>query len=313
MDGACRGQALAGIDMGLDKEQDMTIKALGYLGVNATDLDHWQTYGTQVLGMQVVEQGADRLLLRLDEKYCRIAVHRAATDGPAYFGWDVGDLDGLEQSLQVCAKHAAEALECSREEARERGVFALWRAVDPAGNRLELFYGQASGYAFHPGRDVSGFRTGHLGLGHVVLLTNCLERMMAFYGDLGFRLSDVIHMQMFGVDAHFLHCNPRHHSLAMIEAPVNGMHHLMLEVNNLLDVGTGLEACHKHGVELRLTLGQHTNDEMISFYHRSPAGFEVEYGCHGITIDREELWSVVEYDGVSHWGHRPPAAPATSA
>lgn len=286
----------------------MGIKSLGYLGVNATDLGQWKNYATKVLGMQVVDESADQLLLRLDEKYHRIAVHKSAVDSPAYFGWDVGDPLGMEKSLEVCRKYGASPTECSAEEAKQRGVFSLWRSTDPAGNNLELFCGQISGHAFHPGRDVSGFRTDHLGLGHVVLLTDCLDKMLSFYNDLGFLLSDVIHMQMFGVDAHFLHCNPRHHSLAIIEAPINGMHHLMLEVNTLLDVGTGLEACKNQGVEISMTMGQHTNDEMVSFYHRSPAGFEVEYGCAGITIDDEEQWSVVEYDEVSYWGHRPPSA-----
>ena len=45
----------------------------------------------------------------------------------------------------------------------------------------------------------------------------------AFYQDLlGFRLSDIIHMQ-FGPDVafdmEFFHCNPRHHTVALVPMP----------------------------------------------------------------------------------------------
>ena len=50
------------------------------------------------------------------------------------------------------------------------------------------------------------------------------------------------------------------------------------------------------------TLGRHCNDQMISFYMKTPGGFDLEYGFGGLTVD----WSkhaVFEATKVSQWGH----------
>ena len=72
-----------------------------------------------------------------------------------------------------------------------------------------------------PGRSISGFRTGPLGLGHVVLTGRSTSTpVLPFYVDvLGFGLSDYI-AQPFR--AYFFHVNARHHTLALIETGTNG-------------------------------------------------------------------------------------------
>ena len=46
---------------------------------------------------------------------------------------------------------------------------------------------------FRPGRSISGFRTGPLGMGHVVLTVPSIDTRCAFYRDLlGFKISDYI-------------------------------------------------------------------------------------------------------------------------
>ena len=42
------------------------------------------------------------------------------------------------------------------------------------------------------------------------------------------------------VTAYFMHVNSRHHSVALVGAPVRSMHHLMVEYYQLDDVGQGL-------------------------------------------------------------------------
>jgi extradiol dioxygenase len=105
----------------------------------------------------------------------------------------------------------------------------------------------------------------------------------------------------------FLHCNPRHHSLAFALVPgMVGMHHLMLEVQSLDDVGTGLDLVNERQIPLAMSLGRHTNDDMTSFYVRTPSGFEIEYGFGGARVDDSD-WETAEYDQQSTWGHKPPA------
>ena len=65
--------------------------------------------------------------------------------------------------------------------------------------------------------------------------------------------------------------------------------------------GTGVQA---EGIPVARTLGRHTNDRMISFYARTPSGFEVEYGWGGHLVD-DASWEPAELTAVSSWGHVP--------
>ena len=44
------------------------------------------------------------------------------------------------------------------------------------------------------------------------------------------------------------------------------------------------------------------NDEMISFYVKSPGGFDVEFGTDGLQVD-DGKWVARESTAVSYWGH----------
>ncbi|MGH7290871.1 MAG: VOC family protein [Myxococcota bacterium] len=155
---------------------------------------------------------------------------------------------------------------------------------------------------------MSGFVTGSGGLGHAVLILPDLAKGERFFTDvMGLKLSDQVEG---GMSIRFFHCNPRHHSLAFAAIPgMVGMHHLMLEVESLDDVGAALDLCAQRELPLAMTLGKHPNDLMTSFYVRSPSGFEVEYGWGGKVVEDDASWSVATYVTNSIWGHKPPAKP----
>jgi hypothetical protein len=116
---------------------------------------------------------------------------------------------------------------------------------------------------------------------------------------LGFRLSDYIEKPF---RAYFFHVNPRHHSLALIETGKNGMHHLMVELFSLDDVGQSYDIALAEE-RVNVTLGRHTNDLMTSFYARTPSSFMVECGWGGREVD-PVTWQAVEMThGPSLWGH----------
>ena len=233
-----------------------------------------------------------------------MTIHKADAPGARHFGWDAGSRGGLADTVALLRQRGCEVKEGTVEECEDRRVMGLVHVDDPSGNALEIFYGQMSGYPFQPARPLSGFRMGDLGLGHVVFMTQVLDPMLDFYGALGLRMSDYIVMRAFGnVKAHFMHCNPRHHSIAMVPGPHNAFHHMMLEVNSLDDVGSAYDLVNARKINVTQTLGKHTNDHMLSFYSQTPSGFELEYGCNGRTIDDEAAWNIVEYDSISYWGH----------
>lgn len=289
----------------------MDIRGLGYVTVASTDLQRWQRYATDVLGM-MVEAGAERLLLKMDERPYRILVERADRDGFGACGWEVAGKAQFEQAIAELQAADVQVERGDAAEAAARRVQALARFADPDGNRHELFWGPLQDFApFVSPAGVSGFVTRELGMGHAVLPAPAFDRCLDFYERvMGFGLSDLMKVRFTPDPAepekriHFLHCNnARHHSLALFECPVpSGCVHLMVEVNTLDDVGRAQDRMLAHEVKLSATLGRHVNDEMTSFYMQTPAGFDLEYGCGGKVMD----WAAhtpFESTVVSHWGH----------
>ena len=138
-------------------------------------------------------------------------------------------------------------------------------------------------------------------MGHVVMNVERIDEVLPFYQDvLGFRLSDYT-LRPF--KAYFFHLNPRHHSFAVIETGRNSVHHLMVELFMLDDVGQAYDLALGESNRIATTLGRHSNDLMTSFYARTPSGFFVEYGWGGRSIDPQS-WEPVEMTcGPSLWGH----------
>lgn len=280
----------------------MQLQALGYVGVKTNNLDDWATYATRFLGMQIVDRSRGTAALRMDDRKQRVVISADQGEGVSFYGWEVADaaaLDALAARLERCGVNIARG---SRALADERRVKDLIVFADPAGNRLELFHGaEIATEPFKPGRSISGFRTGPLGMGHAVLTAERFDAVVPFYTDiLGFRLSDYI-LQPF--KAYFFHVNARHHSLAFIETGANGIHHLMVELCYLDDVGQAYDLALRQPETIGTTLGRHTNDEMTSFYSRSPSNFMVEYGWGGRSIDPDNWTPQQRTDGPSLWGH----------
>lgn len=284
------------------------IRNLGYIGFLSPAAESWRTFGPEVLGAELVPGSGDTVRLRVDEARWRIAVHPGDVDDLAYLGWDAGDDAGFGEAvtrIERCGYdvHRDTSL------ARERDVVAAAWFVDPFGFRHEVSHGLATGGPFTPGRRVSRFVTGEQGLGHVVLLVPDAAAAEAFLVDaLGFVLSDTIEARG---TLRFFHCPghaSRHHTVALAQTRgLVGLHHLMLEVGSLDDVGTALDVVTERGIPLAMGLGRHPNDLMTSFYVRTPSGFEIEYGTGGVVVD-DEGWTPRTYEARSLWGHRPPAS-----
>jgi catechol 2,3-dioxygenase-like lactoylglutathione lyase family enzyme len=105
----------------------------------------------------------------------------------------------------------------------------------------------------------------------------------------------------------FMRANARHHSLAFIDLPLPGgpgLNHFMIEARSLTDVGRAYDRSMNAKLNIVNSLGQHSNDPMLSFYTQSPSGFNVELGWNGLMVD-ENTWSVRTYAGRGEiWGHR---------
>lgn len=270
-----------------------TVAALGYLGLTSTDTDAWADMA-RTIGMAVAPS-ASGIVCAVDDRSWRFAVQRGEADDLAFVGWElhsVGDLDALRTRIASLG-HAIVDIPSIRD------VVQGFATTDPDGNALELFVGA-------PVRDGGGaaptaaFTTGELGLGHVVLFCHDFEAMLDFYvGALGFVVSDTYGSS--GADVAFLHCNQRHHSLALARGRTDHvMQHFMVEVADIDAVGRCFDACASQGLA-QSTLGRHTNDRMFSFYVLAPGGYTIEYGADGRLIQGPELQP--HFLRTSDWGH----------
>jgi 2,3-dihydroxybiphenyl 1,2-dioxygenase len=280
----------------------MELLSLGYIGVNSARLDDWDAYATGLLGMQRVDRGAGVRAFRMDDRRQRLVVTADGPQGLAFLGWEVADAAALDRLAARLEAHGTEVRHGERRLADERHVTGLIVFHDPSGNRLEAFYGPAvAASGFLPGRPISGFVTGPLGMGHAVLHVENAEALLPFYRDiLGFAVTD------YGFSPYtlyFFHINGRHHSFAMVGTGRAGLHHFMVEVGSLDDVGQGYDIAQLQEGRVAYTLGRHTNDHVTSFYTHPPADFFIEYGWAGRVIDPKTWVPHETFDGPSLWGH----------
>jgi 3,4-dihydroxy-9,10-secoandrosta-1,3,5(10)-triene-9,17-dione 4,5-dioxygenase len=302
------------------------LHGLGYIGYTAPEPAAWLRFGTEVIGMMparaipgeahaqlgsgigaasqatgVAPDGST--YLKMDDRQWRIGVHPGETPGLAYLGFEVADGAALAEAVAEAGAKGADLTPGTAEEARSRGVRGLAWCTDPAGNRVELFHGPLVDRNFVSPSGME-FLTGEFGLGHVLLFVPDLDATLAFYcGALGFKCSDFITVGP-GMSLQFLRCTPRHHSVGLVGlGPMNGIHHLMVEVTSIDEVGAALDRATDAGCTITKTLGRHLNDQMVSFYMRDPLGFDVEVGYDGVLVD-DETWCEREVAGGEPWGHR---------
>ena len=277
------------------------IIALAYIGVKSDRHEDWGRFAGALLGMQRVDSAGGLQAWRMDDRKQRLVIDGRA-QAQEFFGWEVGaksDLDRLAARLESAGYPVQRG---SRDLAAARHVEDLIITEDPSGYRLELCWNPAvADTPFVPGRPISGFKTGPLGMGHAVLHVSDTDTMLHFYRDLmGFQVTDY---GLTPYPLYFFHVNSRHHSFAMVGSGRRGLHHFMVELANLDDVGQGYDLAGLEEGRLAYTLGRHSNDWMTSFYAHSPSGFFVEYGWGAREID-PVTWEPHEtFDGPSYWGH----------
>ncbi len=290
------------------------IRSLGYLRIEATDPNAWRDFGTKLLGMtegRGPEPGA--VYLRMDDFPARFVVVPGESDRLLASGWEVGsqaELASLAARLEAAGVPAKAG---TPDELAARRVAGMISFEDPSGHQLEVFWG--AGLDNRPAFSSYGikFVTGDYGMGHVVIPAADDDASMEFYARRA-RLpaaghdgdgAGAVRPGRGGPPAmmRFLGVNARHHSLAL--APMSsptGCIHVMVEVASLDDVGRAMDRCARRGGKQSASLGRHANDNMVSFYLQTPAGFDIEYGTDGLLVD-DATWVSRFTTAVSSWGH----------
>ena len=249
----------------------------------------------------------------MDEFPARLVIVPGEHDRLVQSGWETANAAGLQEIRSALDVEGTPYKEATANELADRRVDEMIVFQDPSGNTLEVFHGAALEHRRVVSPYGHKFVTEEQGLGHVVLTTKDDAESLHFYRDvLGFKLRDSMRLppQLVGREPgdppawlRFFGVNPRHHSLAFMpgETP-SGIVHLMMEVESADDVGLALDRALRRKVPMSATLGRHVNDKMLSFYMKTPSGFDVEFGCEGLEVE-DDNWIARESTAVSLWGH----------
>ena len=291
----------------------MPIRSLGYIRWRTTKLDEWSAFATNILGlMPSPGPDPDTRYFRIDEHPYRLAVVEGEMAGIDAIGLEVGDDHELAHVCRDLESWGAKVVPAEPAEADRRLVSGLAHWTDPSGINIELFYGPILDHEPVVTPLVSGFVTGDMGMGHVVVGSPAVVDALIVYRDvLDMHCRNTMRLRLAPevppIAMWFLGCNPRHHTLGLIgmEWPQT-MAHFMVEAATIDDVGRAYDRCLDAGVPIAMTLGKHTNDHMISFYCVSPDDVQVEFGFGGVHVDGPEMPSTYEITKVSFWGHRGP-------
>lgn len=285
----------------------MSIARLGAFAVTVADIDAWHHLLVDLLELDVRPRTSpqDPLLVRLDDRHHRIALYPGSTDEIRRVTWEVDTPAELHRLAEAVAAENIAVGWVGDDTPEPPKAQSGFRFDDPDGFRTEVVVGPVSELSpVIQGGVISGFVTGDLGLGHVVYMCRDYPAAVDFYTRvLGFELTDYIVWD--GADATFLHCNPRHHSVALMNECFGfrggDFNHLMIETATLDDVGRAYDRICGAGVDLKMTLGRHTNDGVTSFYLATPSGFGIEIGWGGDVVGDD--WVVKTYDAPARWGH----------
>lgn len=248
---------------------------------------------------------------RNDGRAQRLVVGAGPANDAVAVGFTAVDADAFAATVARLQATGAEVVD-DPALAEERRVGRLARTTAPWGTAVEVVLDQAEGPTpFASAPMPGGFLTDGVGFGHIVLATTAFDESVAFLVDgLGFEQSDWLAMELapgLTLEVRFLHCNARHHTVALARAPFDlpqVLHHLMVETNDRDDVGAAFDRLWASDLAIPNGLGRHDNDGMFSFYLQTPAGFQVEVG-HGARVITDGWDDNRAYDAISAWGHQP--------
>ena len=213
------------------------ITSLAYIGFRSPHAEDWRTFGPDVLGAELAPDGPDGAVrLRVDDVAHRIAIHPGERDDLAYLGWLVDDLDATVAASRPPGRR------CRR---RARSF------VDPFGFRHELVTTLEAGPPFTPGRPMPGFVTGEPGARPRRAARARPRRRRAVLHRRARARADPTPSRAAASTSASSTARPRRpppHGGVRRRCPgMAGLHHLMLEVTSLDDVGTALDVVERAG------------------------------------------------------------------
>lgn len=276
---------------------------LGYCRLQCSDLAASRTFYTDLVGMEQALEHEGSVWLRCSEKPYDLILEAGSGGGLSAVGFELESDADIEAAAAI-AHHLelgpvwADAAICKAMRVRRS-----LRFTDPvSGVEIDFYVDQAKSEQPFESKLTKIAR-----LGHVVLNVSDLEASHRFWvDDFGFAVSDRVE----GV-AEWLRCwpNPLHHSLALLQAETNTLHHINFMVTDVDDIGTAMNRMKAADVPIVFGPGRHLPSTSIFLYFLDPDGNTTEYSF-GMELfdesgarDPRELEHKAEVMDI--WGSRP--------
>jgi catechol 2,3-dioxygenase len=225
---------------------------LAHVALTSPDPERLATgYAAQV---GLVVSGTDPLRLTTDGHSHCLEIHPGEAPGLHHIAFEVRDVDGFD----------ARPVDSP-------GYDAAVELTDPEGNAVRLVAGAATSDAIAPGD--RGFRPKKIG--HVGVRAHDAKAQVAFYNELGFKLSDWI-----GEQVGFLRCNTDHHVLVFVAEPPDGgsaIHHVAYEVGSFEDFARQADLLAANGVRVDWGPGRHAPSRNYFMYFDDADGNRIEW------------------------------------
>lgn len=281
----------------------MSIVKLGHAEIRVSDLDRSLGFYAQTVGLDVTDEVGGRAFLHANDSHHELTLKGASTPGLEHYGWRVGSPDDLDHYAEVLG---ARGIDTDRYE-DELGQDVGLRFLDPAGMTVELYWHMDQGAESRERRGISPER-----ISHIVIATSEIDAFVGLYRDvLGFKVSDYIHAPD-GTVGCFMRCNPDHHSLAVLKAPVPGaLHHIAWKMGSFDGLKDAADVLSSAGAEIEFGPGRHGIGANTYLYFRDPDRIRLEATGEMLFIpdtDYEPLvWQASDFaKALSAWGQVAP-------
>jgi catechol 2,3-dioxygenase len=281
----------------------MSIVKLGHVELRVTDLDRSLNFYTDVMGLAVTEEAKGSAHLRASVAHHEVTLKQADRPGVEHYAWRVGGPEELDTYEQLLGSHGFETHRFEGESGQDVGL----RFKDPAGLTVELYWEMESVGPKSRHRGIAPERVSHM-----VVATSAIEEFIALYRDvLGFQVSDYIQTPG-GTVGCFMRCNPEHHSLAVLHAPVPGaLHHLAWYVPSFDGLKDAADILSETGNGIEFGPGRHGIGENTYLYFRDPDRMRLEATGEMLFLPDPDyqpcVWKAEEFGrALSAWGQQPP-------
>jgi 2,3-dihydroxy-p-cumate/2,3-dihydroxybenzoate 3,4-dioxygenase len=286
-------------------ERPLRFSRLGYCRLRCPDLSASVRFYRDLVGMTLARDGIQSAWLRCSDKPYDLILDAGTEAGLAGIGFELENLWELEAAHTVLTKLGLSVDWADVATCNAMKVARSLRFADPVtGLEIDFYANQEIEPAPFDGELTKIAR-----LGHVVLNVADLAAAHRFWVDgLGFAVSD----QVEGV-AEWLRCWPNrlHHSLALLQAERNTLHHINFMVTDVDDIGAAMNRMKRADVPIVFGPGRHLPSTSIFLYFLDPDGNTTEYSF-GMELFEEmgaraprELEHKAEVMDI--WGSRPDA------